>query len=62
MGELVNLNRARKRRDKTAADQQAEANRAKYGRTSAEKQAEAARAEHAAKALDQHQLRDEDAT
>ncbi|HYZ34232.1 MAG TPA: DUF4169 family protein, partial [Crenalkalicoccus sp.] len=35
MGELVNLNRARKARDRAAAARQAAANRVKHGRTGA---------------------------
>jgi hypothetical protein len=48
MAELVNLRQARKRRDRTDAAKQAEANRLKFGRTKAErdlKSAEQRRAE-----------------
>lgn len=45
MGEIVNLNRARKARDKAAARDQAASNRAAHGRTKTEKtQAEAEKA------------------
>jgi hypothetical protein len=48
MGEIVNLNRARKARAKATAEAEASANRAKHGRTAAEKlkdRAETARRE-----------------
>jgi len=38
MGDLVNLNKARKTRAKDAARAAADANRAKYGRTKAERE------------------------
>jgi hypothetical protein len=41
MAEIINLRRARKARDRTAADVQAAANRQRFGRTKAEKLAEA---------------------
>jgi hypothetical protein len=53
MGDVVNLNQARKerlRKDKAAA---AKANRAKFGRTAAEKAQEKARAEQLQRGLDQ---------
>jgi hypothetical protein len=37
MGDLVNLNKARKAREKAAREAEAAANRAKHGRTGAEK-------------------------
>lgn len=45
MSDPVNLNRARKARQKAAREQQAAENRVKFGRTRAEKQMEAAQAE-----------------
>ncbi|NKC31973.1 DUF4169 family protein [Falsiroseomonas selenitidurans] len=42
MGKLVNLNHARKARDRQAAAETAAANRVKHGRTRAEKQADQA--------------------
>lgn len=41
MGEIVNLNKARKARDRAARAETAAANRAKHGRTAAERAAEA---------------------
>ncbi|MCQ8240445.1 DUF4169 family protein [Rhizosaccharibacter radicis] len=37
MGEVVNLRRVRRRRDRHAAGQEADANRARFGRTADEK-------------------------
>lgn len=44
MGEVVNLRKWRRARDKAADEAQAEANRAAFGRTKAEKQRDAAEA------------------
>lgn len=52
MAEIVNLNRARKARDRAAARQTAEANRAKFGRSKAEKQADAVERARSDRALD----------
>lgn len=52
MGDLVNLNKARKARGKLDARVAAEANRAKFGRTKAEKDKDKAEAERAARQLD----------
>ena len=41
----INLNKARKAKAKTEAEQRAKENRAKYGRTKSEKKLEAAKAE-----------------
>jgi hypothetical protein len=60
MGEVVNLNRVRKRvaRDKAAAD--AEVNRAKFGRTKADRSSEEAFARRAETVLEQHRIERED--
>jgi hypothetical protein len=52
MGDLVNLNKARKARAKLDARMAAEANRAKFGRTKAEKDRDKAEAKRAARLLD----------
>jgi hypothetical protein len=52
MGDLVNLNRARKVRARATAATQAVANRAAFGRTKAEKANDAAEAERRAQVLD----------
>lgn len=62
MGELVNLKRARKRRTKSEAAQQAELNRVRFGRTKSERKNESAQKADAAKKLDQHELPKGDAT
>jgi hypothetical protein len=52
MAEIINLNRARKARARTAASAKAGANRAKFGQTKAEKDAEAAERARRAALLD----------
>lgn len=52
MAEIVSLNRVRKARDRAAARQTAEANRAKFGRTKAQKQADAAERARSDRTLD----------
>lgn len=59
MGEIVNLNKARKARDKAAAKRAAEANRLTFGRTRAERDATKAERERASAMLDGHKLEDE---
>lgn len=59
MGELINLNKARKARDKAAAKQDAKTNRAAHGRTKAERQAAAKTRDDDAARLDGHK-RDSD--
>lgn len=58
MGEIVNLNRARKDRAKAEDRSRASANRAAHGRTKAEKQAAAKENERAARLLDGQKLDD----
>ncbi len=52
MARIVNLNQARKARDKTAREAQAAANRVAHGRSKAEKQGDRAAAERRARLLD----------
>jgi hypothetical protein len=52
MAEVINLNRARKARDKARAGAEAQRNRAAFGRTKAEKKAEAEQAAKAQRDLD----------
>ncbi|MDB5454520.1 MAG: hypothetical protein JWP92_105 [Caulobacter sp.] len=52
MAEILNLNRARKAKAKTADKAVAAENRAKFGRSKADKTLEAARAEKLARTLD----------
>lgn len=58
MGEIVNLNRARKDRAKAEDRSRASANRAAHGRTKAEKQAAAKENQRAARLLDGQKLDD----
>jgi phage protein D len=53
MSNPVNLNKARKARDRAEEKAQADANALKHGRTKAERLLEAAQAEKARRALDQ---------
>jgi hypothetical protein len=62
MGDVVNLNRRRKRteRERTAAI--ADANRARYGRTKAERDLIEQRVAQEKRLLDQHRIDGEDAS
>ena len=53
MAEIINFNKARKRKLREDAEKQASENRAKFGRTKAQKQRDAADAEEAQRKLDQ---------
>lgn len=50
----INLNKARKAKEKLEAEQRAKENRAKFGRTKAQKKLEAAKAEALAKRTEGH--------
>ena len=52
MGDVINLNRARKARHRAAKEAQAAENRAKFGRTGEQKAADAAEREEAGRMLD----------
>jgi len=58
MGEIVNLNKARKARDKAEAKRAADANRLTFGRTKAERQTTKKERERDAARLDGHKLDD----
>jgi len=60
MADVINLNKARKARAKTAGKQAAFENRAKFGRTGADKSLEAARKAKADQTLDGAKLTPED--
>ena len=62
MGDVVNLNRIRKRAVKEKSAQQADANRAKFGRSKSERVQEQKRSDHAADLLNQHRLDGGDAS
>lgn len=56
MGEIVNLRRVRKRKDREEAAERAGQNRVLHGMPKAERTVLAARKEQANRALDQHRL------
>lgn len=56
MGEVVNLNKARKARDKADAKRAAEANRLTFGRTKSERQMMQKERDRDAARLDGHKL------
>ena len=60
MGEVVNLNKARKARDKAAAKDQAHENRARFGRSKGQKTLERREADKAERSLDGARREDED--
>jgi hypothetical protein len=62
VGNVVNLNRFKKRLARAQADDVAKANRAKFGRSKAEKTGEEARTRRDERLLDQHRLTHEDET
>lgn len=59
MGEIVNLNKARKARDKLAAKRAAAANRLSFGRSKAQRLTTEAERERDAARLDGHKLDDD---
>lgn len=59
MAEIVNLNKARKRRARDRAGEQAAANRVKFGRTREQKERDRAEDEAARRKLDQLKLEDD---
>lgn len=59
MSEIVNLNKARKDRERTQKKAEADQNAAKFGRTKAERLADAARDAQAKARLDQLKFEDE---
>jgi Domain of unknown function (DUF4169) len=62
MGEIVNLNRFKKRIEREQSANLAEANRARFGRTKAERAIDDNSNDRAGKLLDQHKLDDGDAS
>ena len=61
MGNLVNLNRFKKRSEREQQASQAESNRARFGRSKAERKVDEQRARRANEVLDQHRIDGEDA-
>lgn len=62
MGDLINLNRVRKRGERDLSARQADANRAQYGRTKQERTLDEQRRKRIETNLDQHKLGDKDAS
>ena len=60
MGEVVNLNRERKRRQRAEKEKQAALNRRKHGRNKGERTGDTAAVENADKRLDGHLIEDQD--
>ena len=56
MSQVINLNRVRKAKARIAAEQQAAANRVRFGRTKLEKQQDREAAQAAVAKLDGHRL------
>lgn len=59
MSDIVNLNKARKERDRAEAKAQADANAVKFGRTKAQRLLEASQQEMSRRQLDQAKFEDE---
>lgn len=62
MGDLVNLKQFRKRAAKERSEQEAAANRTRFGRTRSERELEELRTERASELLNQHRIDGEDAS
>ena len=60
MPDIVNLRQARKRRDRAAAEKQAESNRLAFGRSKAERRQTEAERDKAERGLDGHRLETRD--
>ena len=60
MGDVVNLKRFKKRTERHQSEQQAEANRTRFGRTKSERILDERRADRSDKLLDQHRIDGED--
>ena len=62
MGELVNLNRVKKRQERAQAEKQADTNRARFGRTKSERARDELLTSRAQDHLDQHRVDSKDAS
>jgi hypothetical protein len=56
LGDLISLNRAKKRAERKEAAGQAETNRARFGRTKSERAQDEHRTKRAKELLDQHRI------
>jgi Domain of unknown function (DUF4169) len=62
MGDVVNLKRFKKRAEQHQSEQQAQANRTRFGRTKSERITDEQRTDRANDLLDQHRIDGEDAS
>ena len=62
MGDLINLNRFKKRSARDLSTKQAEVNRARFGQSKTERNLQEQRISRAQKLLDQHHIDGEDAS
>jgi hypothetical protein len=62
VGDVINLKRFKKRTERHQSEQQAEANRTRFGRTKTERARDEQRAGRASDLLDQHHIDGEDAS
>jgi Domain of unknown function (DUF4169) len=62
MGDVVNLKRFKKRAERHQSEQQAEANRTRFGRTKSERMRDEQRISRSNDLLDQHRIDGEDAS
>ena len=62
MGDLVNLKQFKKRAARDRSEQEAAANRARFGRTKSKRALDELQASRASNLLDQHRIDDEDAS
>ena len=62
MGDVINLKRFKKRAERHQSEQQAEANRTRFGRTKSERMLDEQRASRDSDLLDQHRIDGEDAS
>ena len=62
MGDLVNLKRFKKRRERAQSEQQAQTNRALHGRTKSERASDEMHASRQRDLLEQHRIDGEDAS
>jgi hypothetical protein len=62
MGDLVNLKRFKKRREREQSEQQAQTNRALHGRTKSQRTSDETRASRQHELLEQHRIGGEDAS
>ena len=62
MGDIINLKRFKKRAERHRSEQQAAANRTRFGRTKSERVVDEQRVDRANEVLDQHRIDGEDAS